>query len=245
MHISKVFFVLIALANLIGCAHSIDVSPNNSNIVRESNSTAKINAGVGYFIPLENLNLQVTTPGGGGDRVKYNPYRDMEAGYQTMLTNVFQKVVRVSSADSADEMSRSGVDFVITPDVITNSGSAGLFTWPPTNFSVDLTSTIRNSSGVTIAAPRVLGNGQVAGYSEFRSDFGLAGRRAMEDALIRMQAALLEINFPEQPTQLPSEGPASATSTSSKLEELRKLLEDGLLSQDEYDAARKAIIDSL
>jgi len=169
----------------------------------------------------------------------------METGYHQMLSNLFVTVVRVPSADSVAELSRSGVNYVITPDILTNSGSTGLFTWPPTNFSVDLTSTIKNSEGVQIAAPRVVGNGQVAGYSEFKNDFGLAGRLAMADALMKMQQALLELDFENQSPGRESDNSLPATSISSKLEELKNLFDAGTITQVEYDVARKKIIDNL
>lgn len=245
MRIFKLVTLLLAIASLVGCAHAIDVSPSSLNFDREPSSSAKINTSVGYFIPLQKIGLEVTTPGGGGDNVKYFPYRDIEAGYERMLNNVFENVVRVRSVDGTTELSGSGVKYIITPDVLTNSGSTGLFTWPPTNFSVDLTSTVRNSSGVTIASPRVLGNGQVAGFSEFKNDFGLAGRLAMADALMKMQQALLEIKFDDLPPISASNNSPTATSTSAKLEELRNLFEEGTISQVEYDTARKMIIDNL
>lgn len=91
----------------------------------------------------------------------------------------------------------------------------------------------------------MLGNGQVAGFSEFRNDFGLAGRRAMADAIMKMQEAMLKVRFDGQPPMLAPDESLPETSTSAKLEELKNLFEEELISQDEYDAARKVIIDNL
>lgn len=241
MRAIKLVSLLFAIASLVGCAHAIDVSPNNLSFASETTSSSKISTSVGYYIPIENISLQVTTPGGGGDNVKYYPYRDIEAGYERMLNNVFEKVVRVRSIDNAAILTESGVKYIITPDLLTNSGSTGLFTWPPTNFTVDLTSTVKNSLGATIATPRVLGNGQVAGFSEFKNDFGLAGRLAMADALMKMQRALLEIEFADETN---SRGMLPVSSISQKLEELKRVFEEGLISQEEYDAARREILEA-
>jgi hypothetical protein len=241
MRAIKLVSLLLAIASLVGCAHTIDVSPNNLSDARETSSPNKVNTSVGYYIPIEHISLQVTTPGGGGDSVKYHPYRDIEASYEKMLNNVFERVVRLRSAESATVLSESDVKYIITPDILTNSGSSSMFTWPPTNFSVDLTSNIKNSAGVTIATPRVLGNGQVAGFSEFKNDFGLAGRIAMADALMKMQQVLLEIEFEDAVNS----SVLAVSSISEKLEELKRVFEEGLISQEEYDAARREILENL
>jgi len=184
-----VILTLLALA-LTGCAHPIKIAPNATSIYREPGDPPKIKASVGLIIPDAVTNLEVTTPGGGGDNVRYFPYRDLQASYEKMLSNVFDNVVRITSSDGAADLSRDGINLTVTPEVITSSGSTGFFTWPPTNFTVDLTTVVRDANGKILANPRVVGNGQAAGFSDFKGDFGIAGRQAMEDAVKKMQRAL-------------------------------------------------------
>jgi len=243
----KIVFSAIIVISLVGCAHPIVVSPNTSKIEREMGAPPKTKANVGYFIPAEASNLEVTTPGGGGDNVRYFPYRDLDAAYQRMLLNVFENVTKLKSAADNNELTKDGIKYVLAPDVITHSGSTGFFTWPPTNFTVDLTSKIRDGSGKMIGNPRVVGNGQ-AEFSEFKGDYGLAGRRAMEDALIKMQRALLEIKFENVDTSVtpPNTEPVQQKDQASgRLEKLKDLSDRGLITKEEYERKRKEILDSL
>jgi hypothetical protein len=248
-------FLILALSviALYGCAHPIQIAPNTANIIRVPNDLPRIKASVGLIIPTEMTNLQVTTPGGGGDNVRYYPYRDMQAAYEAMLANVFENVVRVEPSDNRENLIKSGISLTVTPEVITNSGSTGFFTWPPTNFTVDMTSVVKDTSGRVISNPRVIGNGQAAGFSDFKGDFGIAGRRALEDALKKTQHALLEQRY----SAVASSGVVSAMSTSEavptithgtaavRLDELKGLLKKGLITQDDYDQKKKEVLSHL
>jgi hypothetical protein len=251
--INLLFWVFMA-TSLFGCAHPIVVAPKTEKIVPELNSQQKINANVGFFISPEVNNLEVTTQGGGGDNVRYYPYRDIEVGYQRMLLNVFDNAIKLKSANDNNELSRSNIQFTLEPILITTSGSTGFFTWPPTNFTVDLTCKIRDSSGKEIGNPRVVGNGQhTEGVLALQGDFGLAGRRAMEDALMKMQRALLEFKYPNNiaNTVIPIPNAVSSTNSqpndqiSARLEKLKKLFDSGVISKVDYEQKKKEIIDSL
>jgi hypothetical protein len=226
---------LIAVFALSGCAHPIQIAPNSANIYRTPSDAPKISATVGMVMP-----------GGGGDNVRYFPYRDMEAGYEKMLSNVFENVVTVTSSDSAS-LSRNGISFTVTPEVITDSGSTGFFTWPPTNFTVDMTTVVRDTNGKVLANPRVIGNGQATGFSDFKGDFGIAGRRAMEDALNKMQNALLEQRYVSGPTSYaspvaPNDAKDAQDDTTARLDKLKGLLQKGLITQADYDQKKKEIL---
>ena len=104
------------------------------------------------------MSLEVTTPDGGGDNVRYYPYRDMDAGYAQMLGNVFSDVIKMQAPSGLAKL-EADLDYVVQPEIMTSSGGSGLLTWPPTNFSVDMTSSIRDMSGSLVAKPRVLGIG--------------------------------------------------------------------------------------
>jgi hypothetical protein len=179
---------------LVGCAHPIKISPDMSRLEPVSTAQPRLTTTAGYYIPPEVESVEVTTQGGGGDNVRYYPYRDMAAGFHKMLSNVFASVVKLASPTDKPTLDREGINYVIVPTMVTTSGGSGFFTWPPTNFSVDLTSQIRNAEGKLIASPRVVGIGD-ADTAERLSEHGIAGRRAMEDALLKMQSALFETNF--------------------------------------------------
>lgn len=175
---------------LSGCAHSILITPDLGKIVRPAD-TAPIARNVGYYIADGSKNQEVNTPGGGGDKITYVPYRDAETGFYTMLGNVFGSVTKLKSPQDQDAVAKHHIDYIITPQLLTSSSSPSPFTWPPTDFTVELSCNISDASGRTIANKRVIGVGK-AEYDEFKKDFGLSGKRAMQDALLKMQSTLLE-----------------------------------------------------
>ena len=86
----------LALLALTGCAHSISVAPDLNRIPPASSKIAKA---AGYVITESNRWREVTTPGGGGDSVKYFPYKDLEPGFRKALAEVFDKVIKLSGPD--------------------------------------------------------------------------------------------------------------------------------------------------
>ena len=246
--------VLCGIAVLVllgGCAHPISVVPAPESIVRSADSPEKLKKKVGFFISPESLNLEVTTQGGGGDNVRYFPYRDIEAGYQRMLSNVFDGVVRVSKANDPVEFERGGLAYIFTPEMITSSGSTGFFTWPPTNFSVDLTSKIRDTSGKLLSSPRVIGVGSFPdGAMGMNGNFGITGQLAMQDALLKKQAALFDALGDVQKPAAIGMPSASSTQSSTKSVELRllqlkDLFDKKLIDETEYNKKRNEILNGL
>ena len=237
---------VVSVLLVAGCAHPIDVAPNLAELDRSSITTPRIPANVGYYIPLTASSTEITTPGGGGDNIRYFPYRDIEVGFQRILSNVFASAVRLASVNDPSDVSRNGIEYVIIPDLVTTSGGSGFFTWPPTSFTVDLTSNIRDKEGKMITSLRVVGTGS-AETSERLSEHGIAGRRAMEDALLKMQASLLESNFVNAKAEVRGAQPQGrgGGSTASRLAEIKELRDKGLISQEEYESKRRAILESL
>lgn len=249
--------LLLASALLGGCAHSINVSPSMPNVAAKTAQTTpqKIGVSVGYYISQKNRQLEVTTPGGGGDNVRYYPYEALEIGYRDVLTGLYRNAA-ISNADTPNPNDR--FDYVIEPTVVTNSGSTGFFTWPPTNFSVDITNTIRDASGRVVASPRVVGIG-TAETGERLRDHGFAGRRAMEDALVKTHAALQQVALEkdgvkrEAPSLAlgdgkPKEQPVSqpkANDVEERLRRLKDLKDKGLITNKDYEVQKKSILDSL
>jgi hypothetical protein len=192
MRIIKVCALLAVVVTLAGCAHSIVISPDLSKISR-SDSDPQIKQNVGYYIAEDAHAKQVTTPGGGGDKVSYLPYRDIETSFYKMLSNVYDTVTKMKSPTDAAAISKSNIGYVITPELTTNSSSPSAFTWPPTQFTVDLTCKITDPAGTLIATKKVSGHGN-AEFDEFKHDHGLAAKRAAQDALLKMQNELMGVS---------------------------------------------------
>ena len=185
-HVCAIFgFVIIA-----GCAHPIVMTPDEAKNVT-SEKVQPISKSVGYYISPELRAKAVETPGGGGDKVSYYPYKDLETGFYNMLGNVFTSVTLMKSPNDAEAINKQAIKLVIIPEITTNSSSPSAFTWPPTVFTVKLTCNISDSSGKALSSIMVEGEGK-AEYDEFKSDFSLSAKRASRDALTKMQNRLLQ-----------------------------------------------------
>ncbi|OWT75012.1 MULTISPECIES: hypothetical protein [unclassified Achromobacter] len=178
--------VVFAMAVLAGCAHPYTVRPDLAKIQRDP-SAERIDANVAYYMSSEDLDKQVTTSASGGDRVRYQPYKDIEAGFYKMLTNVFTKVSKARTPTPSPAENNA---YVIQTSISTESSGSSMLWWPPSNMSMSLTCTIMDTTGRQVAQIRVTGEGK-ATSDEFLGHLTLTGERASEDALIKMQKALL------------------------------------------------------
>ncbi|MBI3147298.1 MAG: hypothetical protein HYZ17_02145 [Betaproteobacteria bacterium] len=95
----------------------------------------------------------------------------------------------LSSPKASEAPAAKPVAYVVVPQITTNSSSPSPFTWPPTKFSVHLACEVMDANGALVVKPSVVGEGR-AEFSEFKRDFSLSGKRAAEDALLRMGEAL-------------------------------------------------------
>ncbi|WP_426339337.1 hypothetical protein ACN9MZ_23895 [Pseudoduganella sp. S-14] len=191
----KFAFLLVAAAILTGCAHPVMISPKLDQIALPADAKPKSLAKVAYFIPADLLAKEVVTPGGGGDKVTSYPYRDLETSFYKMLSNVFDGAVKVKSADDREAMAAKGISYLITPTITVNSDSSSAFTWPPTDYTVNLQCAITDKNGKLVDTKTATGNGQ-ASFSEFKADVGLSGKRAAEAAMLKMQKELLDAQLP-------------------------------------------------
>jgi hypothetical protein len=146
---------------------------------------------VGYHISDASKAVEVTTPGGGGDKIRYFPYRDIEPGFYKALAEVFRGVSKVKDPKNTDDLRQNGIALLIVPEIKTTSSSPSPFTWPPTQFSVTLTCTVTDAAGKPVQKLSVTGNGK-AEFDEFKSNFALAAVRATNDALAKLVTALGE-----------------------------------------------------
>lgn len=171
-----------------GCAHPIVISPPTHTLETKSGPVTNKNAA--YFISKDNREKQVTTAGGGGDKVSYYPYKDLETAYYKSLSGVFNRVYTLDSLNNGEYLRSNNISFVFVPIIETESSSTGVLTWPPTDFSVTLESTVTDTGGKPVWSNRVTGKGH-AEYQEFLSDFALSSKRAGEQAFKAFQDALV------------------------------------------------------
>ncbi|MDO9237690.1 MAG: hypothetical protein Q7U28_16860 [Aquabacterium sp.] len=172
-----------ALVLMTGCAHQVSMTPDTKQLAA---APAKINKSIAYVISAADLTKEVQTPGGGGDKIKYQPYRDLDGALYQAFSAVFADVSKVTNASEA-----KGVTFVITPSITTNSSSDSMFTWPPTQFSVDLVCSVADIKGQAVTEVRASGKG-AATFDQFKSDLSLAARLASMDAVNNLVKALTD-----------------------------------------------------
>lgn len=180
---------LVALAALVvaACSHPITITP--LEMPDRNNKVSSKNAA--YVMTDAQRAVRVTTPGGGGDKIDYQPYRDLEKAIRDALGSVYNNVVVIKGHDDTKAILDNEVSFVFTPIIHTTSSSDSAFTWPPTAFTIELNCSVRNAAGTEISSFTVTGQG-AAEFSEFKSDFGLAGRRAASDLSQKLREKLLE-----------------------------------------------------
>lgn len=172
--------IIVLLALLItGCAHQIEINPDMANINQAENKSEKI---VGYYISDENKKKKVTSPGGGGDKITYLPYSDLESAFYTALSSKYKDVYSVKSLDESDFINEKGISLIFVPEIETNSSSDSLMTWPATDFSIKLTCKAIDANGELVWEKTVESAGH-AEFDEFKSDFSLSARRASEQAI--------------------------------------------------------------
>lgn len=169
-----------------GCAHPLTLSPNLAAMAGTADK--KIDKRVGLLITDADRQLQVTTPGGGGDKVSYFPYRDLEPALYFALSESFTSVARVSSA-SDPKVASERLQYVIKPNIQTTSFSDSVLTWPPTLFTIELTAKVNDAAGSPVTEVRVMGEGR-ATFDEFKSQFGLSANRAADDAVKKLIQAI-------------------------------------------------------
>jgi len=182
----KASLLVISAAFLAACSHPITISPIDTP--DKSGRVSSKNAA--YVMTDAQRKHKVTTPGGGGDKIDYQPYRDLEKAIRDALSSVYENVIVVSSKDDTQAFIDNEISYVFTPVVHTSSSSDSVFTWPPTKFGIELNCSVMNAAGEEIAYFTVEGNG-AAEFSEFKSDFGLAGRRAASDLSNKLREKLL------------------------------------------------------
>jgi hypothetical protein len=169
-----------------GCARPILLTPSS---VDYANITAeKIDRKLGLSISDADRAREVTTPGGGGDKLSYSPYRDLELGIYSALSKSFADVSKVKGLDDP-KLKSEGFSYIVAPSITTTSSSSSALTWPPTYFSIDINLPFVDLQGKPVKEIRVQGEGR-AEFDEFKSDHSLAAKRAADDVLKKIIKAI-------------------------------------------------------
>ena len=182
--------MMAAVMMAAGCAHQMTVRADVAGLALPAGATP-IPKNIGLYISPENRAKEVTTPGGGGDKVSYRPYADMETGLYKILGNTFHNVDSLSTLSDVNSMAKHSLTLIAIPEITTTSSSSGVFTWMATDLTVQLSCKFTDLSGREVATVSSTGTGH-AEFSDLKSDFSAAGERASRDALEKFQAAVLQ-----------------------------------------------------
>ena len=102
----RVVLILLATAVAAGCAHPMIIKPEMEGLAAAPKSN-RIQKNVGLYISAPNREREVTTPGGGGDKVTYRPYADLEPGLYKVLGDVVQDVTLLQAPNDESVAKRS------------------------------------------------------------------------------------------------------------------------------------------
>ncbi len=147
----------LALLALAGCAHPVSIRSD----VAYPKGQAASSASVGYYISDSNRSLEVTTPAGGGDKIRYFPYRDLEPALLETLGSVFGKVYGLPEAGRDDYIKAHDITFVFEPLFTTGSSSDSAIFWPATDFNLSMKVTAVDRAGKPIWEHEFTGHGHV------------------------------------------------------------------------------------
>lgn len=176
----------LALA-LVACAHPVKISPQ---LTLTSDRSRLVDKKVGYRITDAQRALQVTSAGGGGDKISYYLYRDLESGLFDTLSSVFSAVYVIPDASSQQFIVDKNISFVFTPVIDSESSSKNVLMWNPTDFTLRLRASALDASGQEVWSRDFVGTGRAAaGGSLVETP---AAQAAAADVFGQLQRALLD-----------------------------------------------------
>ena len=166
------------------CAHQINITPPLATL--DAAGVSRIEKSVGYYISPDDLEKQVVTPAGGGDSVKYLPYKESEPALKTILSNIFNDVHSLSSLNDAQFIASNNISYVFIPKIETDSSSRSSWIWPPSDFTVSIDCKVIDSSGKEIWQTKIKGEAHL-GLPEVGREFSLAAKVATKKAFAKLQ----------------------------------------------------------
>lgn len=182
-------FVAALLVGLgyLGYVHPIRMEPNL--VAVQFDDSVPVQQKVGYFISSAARDEMVTTPGGGGEKVCYYPYRDLETGLYEVLSSVFIGASKVRDPKDTYALKKAGITWVVTPEIDTDSSSDTVLAWPPSEFNIRIKLVISDVEGRVVETLHVDGRGR-ANMLEFDRNHFLSATRAANDVLLELHEAL-------------------------------------------------------
>ena len=180
--------LVIMLFAAVGCAHSITITPDVGSI--SASGINRIDKNVGYYISPEDLALQVVTPAGGGDKVKYFPYKESEPALKQMLSNIFKEVHPLTSPRDAAFIASKNISYIFIPVITTDSSSRSSWIWPPSDFTMNLTCKASDGAGRAVWETKVTGEAHMR-LPDVHRDRHLAGKEAVKNAFSELQGKIL------------------------------------------------------
>jgi hypothetical protein len=183
-------FAISVVLMVSGCAHPMTMRADVAGLVVPAGTTA-IAKNIGLYISPGNRAKEVTTAGGGGDKVSYHPYADIEIGLYKVFGNTFQNVDLLSTLSDINSIAKHSLTLIAIPEITTTSSSDGVLTWMATDFTVQLSCKFTDVAGREVTTLSSSGTGHAV-FSELKSDFSVAGERASRDALVKLQGAILQ-----------------------------------------------------
>lgn len=168
---------------LNGCAHPIAMVPKMSDL--DVVQARKSDKAAAYYISEQDRIIEVTTPGGGGDKVSYKPYADIEYGLDRVLSKKYAAVYALKEPNDTKFISEKKIAYIFYPKLVTNSKSTSMFTWPPTEFTIEMECVANDSIGSPIWKKTVHGTGN-SEFSEFKSNYSLSAERASTQVLLEL-----------------------------------------------------------
>ena len=181
------FLALAAFMGGCGAKHQIVITPLETPARGDVSLSSKK---VAYVMKETDRHREVTSEGGGGDNVSYFPYRDLEKAIRDALRAVYSDVVVIKSFKDSNAIQQNDISFVFSPKIYTASDSESALTWPPTQFYIELSFKVTDSTGKIVSRMKVAARG-AAEYSEFKEDFGLAGRRAASELSEKLKKKII------------------------------------------------------
>lgn len=183
------FSIIPLLFVSLGCAHRINVTPALEPL--NVSGIAKIDKSIGYYISPENLAKEVETPAGGGDKVKYLPYKESEPAFSKVLSNVFREVYTVPSLSDAGFIASKNISYIFVPTIRTDSASRSSWIWPPSDFTVSLDCEATDGSGRVIRETSLTAEAHER-LPDVARERDRAGKVAIQNAFLELQNRLLK-----------------------------------------------------
>ena len=168
--------------------HDISVAPELSKLKKVRPVT--IHRTVAYYIPPEQYALQVTTPGGNNDELRYRPYQESEAALEKVLGNVFTEVHRIDSLDDP-KIDEQQIRFIFVPQIETMSYSNSNVDWQPTKFSFVLKVKFLTADKKMFYESHAQGKG-IANFGRYPENPAYAVEIASRSAFLQLQDEIID-----------------------------------------------------